>query len=74
MGAGIGAAVNGYSFPTAIGKVFSGFMRKNQKSGNVFDPLKFISRQPDGKTVGELTLFGICSPKKYFLKKHRWTP
>ncbi|KAL5284405.1 hypothetical protein ACFFRR_006601 [Megaselia abdita] len=51
VGAGIGAAVNGYSFPTAMGKVFSGFMRKNKKSGAVFDPLKFISRQPDGKTI-----------------------
>lgn len=58
VGAGIGAVVNGYSFPTAMGKVFNGFMRKNKKSqGTLFDPLKFISKQPDGKIIGELLSF-----------------
>lgn len=53
VGAGIGAVVNGYSFTTALGKVFNGFIRKNKKSGAFFDPLKFISTEPGGKSVGE---------------------
>lgn len=59
VGAGVGALINGYSFPTAMGKVFNGFMRKNKKSGTVFDPLKFITKQPDGKTIGRWYYFKL---------------
>lgn len=83
VGAGIGAVVNGYSFPTAMGKVFSGFMRKKNRSGSVFDPMKFISRQPDGKTVGKffsrdlnskyLTLYFPKKKPQWNLSWKRWT-
>lgn len=56
VGAGVGALINGYSFPTALGKVFNGFMRKNKRTGTGFDPLKFISTEPGGKIIGELIL------------------